>query len=146
MNAQPALITVTMAVVSGVIVFILGQIFQQYILEPIREFRRQKADAIYFAIHFIEFVNHEVDWSEEDRQTVKQMRAALIISAQLVPCFRVLSKFKVFGLPSYENVEKAAANIAHIGKLVDSRPRKGEPSSLKLAREIGDLFDVRISM
>ncbi|MCF8478581.1 MAG: hypothetical protein K9G60_16255 [Pseudolabrys sp.] len=146
MNAQPALITVTTAVESGVVVFILGQIFQQYILEPVREFRRQRADAIYFAIHFIEFVNHDTDWNDEDRQTVKQMRAALIISAQLVPSFRGLSKFKIFGLPNFENVEKAATSIASIGKLVDSRPRKGEPSSLKLARDIGEMLGVKISV
>jgi len=144
MNAQSAIITIPTAVVSGVIVFILGQIFQQYVLEPIREFRRQRADAIYFAIHFIEFVNHEATWNDEDRETVKQMRAALIISAQLVPCFRLLSK--IFGLPNFSNVEKAATKIASLGKLVDSRPRKGEPTSLKLARDIGDLLGVKISV
>jgi hypothetical protein len=146
MNDQSALITVTTAVFSGVVVFILGQIFQQNILEPVREFRRQRADAIYFAIHFIEFVNHDTVWNDEDRQTIKQMRAALIISAQLIPCFRLLSKSKILGLPNFENVEKAATNIASLAKIVDSRTRKGEPSSIKLAREIGDLLGVKISM
>jgi len=83
MQSTPAYVSVTTAVVSGVIVFILGQIFQQHILEPIREFRRQQADAIYFALHFIELVNEDVTWDGEDKKAVKQMHAALIQSMEL---------------------------------------------------------------
>lgn len=146
MGSQPALITVVTAVISGVVVFTLGQIFQQYVLEPIREFQRQRADAIYFAVHFIEYVNHETDWDDDDRKIVKQMRSALLVSVQLIPCFDSLSRLKVFGLPSRDNVNKAAKNISFLAQRLDGPMRKGEPSDIALGHEVGILLGSKIEI
>jgi len=145
MKSTPIYVTVTTAVVSGVIVFVLGQIFQQYILEPLREFRRQRADAIYFVLHFIDLVNGDVAWDQEDKKEVKKMHAALIQSMVMVPCFEFLSRLKVLRLPNGKGVRAAAKKMAHLAQWANSGPRKGEPAALQLANEIAVLLRIDLS-
>jgi hypothetical protein len=56
---------IILSVVLGIISFVCGQIFQQYVLVPIQAFARQRADTIYFAVHF---KDSSINWDAEDKE------------------------------------------------------------------------------
>jgi hypothetical protein len=133
-------------IVAGVIVFFLGQMIQQCILEPINEFRRQRADTIYFVIRFRDLIDSDLGWDDEERRNVKQMRAALIYALELIPCYDLLSSSKMFDLPNRSNVHHAAEKIGILANIVNAKSGAVNSQDLMIAHEIAKLLGAKISL
>jgi hypothetical protein len=112
-----------------------GQILQQHFLVPIQEFRTQRADTIYFAVRFKDLTNTSLSWDAEEKASVKQMRAALIYSMELVPFYSFWTM--MFGLPTKVNVTKAADEIA-------SKPRAVVANGTNIAEAIVTLLGGKV--
>jgi len=91
---------VVWTVTLGIISFVFGQMFQQYISAPLKEFRQQRADAIYFAVRFKDFPKSDLSWDADEKSNIKQMSAALIYSIELIPRYDFLSRARSLACPA----------------------------------------------
>jgi len=135
-----------LAIVAGVIVFFLGQMLQQFILEPIKEFRKQRVDAIYYVVRFRDLTDSKLVWDNEEKNYVKQMRAALIYAVELIPYYDLLSYLKIFGLPCRSNVHHAAEKIGMLANIVNAKSGAVMPRDLIIAEEIAKFLGAKISL
>jgi len=126
----------SLTIIGGVVVFVLGQMLQQYILAPIAEFGRHRADAIYFVVRYIDLTNSSLGWDSEERKEIKQMKAALIYSFELIPHHELLSNLRIFGVPKEEDVREAATKIGKLAKIVTSGSGVAIDRDLQDAQEI----------
>jgi len=131
------------SVVLGSLSFVLGQIFQQYILTPIQEFGRQRADAIYFAVRFMDLTNSTLSWSAEDKATIKDMKAVLYCSLEMIPNYAVWQL--LFRLPNRTNIKKAADEIAELAIIVNNKSGAVLASDARKAEEVAMLLGAKIS-
>jgi hypothetical protein len=136
--------TIIWSVVLGAISFVAGQIFQQYALAPIQEFRRQRADAIYFAVRFRDFAGSELSWDAEEKSNIKQMRAALIYSMELIPAYDILSRARFLGLPERLDVKSAADEIAKLATIVNAKSQATVMSDMKIAERVAAYLGAKI--
>jgi len=113
------------AVLVGVIVFLIGQTLQQFVLERIKEFNTQRADTFYYLVRV-----RDAKWDADEKRDIRHMRSALIYSVELVPFYNVLAAMWVFGLPQKENVRKAADLVQKIADQVNSSSKTAEVDSL----------------
>ena len=137
--------TVVWSVVLGAMSFVAGQIFQQYILSPIQEFRRQRADAIYFAVRFLDFSRSDLTWEAEEKTSIKQMKAALVYSLELIPFYDLLSRLRLLGLPHRRDVKAAADEIAKLASIVNSKTHTSVPIDASIAEKVGSFLGVKIA-
>jgi|GEM_PF-6997476 hypothetical protein len=137
---------ILLTIVAGVIVFFLGQMLQQFILEPIKEFRKQRADAIYYVVRFRDLTDSSLVWDADEKNYVKQMRAALIYSIELIPYYSLLSSLKIFGLPDRSKVHRAAEKIGMLANIVNTKSGAVIPRDLILAEEIGELLGAKAAL
>jgi len=134
------------SIIAGVGIFILGQIFQQFILMPLQEFSRQRADAIYFIVRFKDLTNSSLVWDAEEKRNVKQMKAALAYSVELIPFYDALASARIFGLPKRLNVHAAAKKIGILADFVNSKSGTIAPRDIDVAQEIATLLRAKISL
>ena len=138
---------ILLTIVAGVVVFLLGQMLQQFILEPMKEFRTQRADAIYFVARFLTSSDFsKLDWDRDEKSDIKQMSAALIFTIELIPCYDLLSAAKIFGLSSRSNVRDAAAKISMLADIVNAKSEVVISRDVDLAQEIAKLLGAKISL
>jgi hypothetical protein len=135
-----------LTIVAGVIVFLLGQMLQQFILEPIQEFRRQRADMIYFVVRFKDLTDSALAWEDEEKSNVKQMKAALICSVELIPFYDALSLLRIFGLSKRLKVHRAAEKIGALANIVNAKLGAILSNDLIIAKEIVSLLGAKGSL
>jgi hypothetical protein len=133
-------------IIAGVIVFLLGQMLQQFLLAPIQEFGRQRADAIYFAVRFKDLMDARLLWDAVEKDSVKQMKAALIYSVELIPFYDFLSDMKIFGLPRRLKVREAAKKIGMLASIANSKSGATTHGDILIAQEIVTLLGAKISL
>lgn len=133
-------------IVAGVIVFLCGQILQQFILAPVQEFRQQRADTIYFTLRFKDLLDSNLKWDDGEKTGINQMKAALIYSLELIPWYDFLSGTRVFGLPKRENVHLAAHKIGKLADIVNSKSGAVLHRDLPIAEEIGALLGAKFKL
>ena len=99
-------------VLSGVLVFVLGQVFLKMILEPVNKLKQTIASVSHaYLLHAPVFFNPVVSQDDEKKKTREQFR---LLSGQLyADANRHVSR--VFGLPSWEKVHESAQCLVAIG-------------------------------
>lgn len=109
-----------LTVISGVVIYVVGQSILQFVLEPIKEFNKQRGDTSFLLLSY--------------RATMMQ-----------IPFYNLFAKFDV--LPAKNDVFKAAQEIngisygmGPIGKDEDSAQR-----NYKALQEIADALKVKTS-
>lgn len=76
--------TTFLTVVSGTLVFVLGQIFIEFVLKPIRKFKELKADAA-FCLRFHRATFHNYNENIEAQNAAKKLAAKCIAYTQEKP-------------------------------------------------------------
>jgi hypothetical protein len=117
--------TVFKAILAGVSVFVLGQIFLKWVIEPIQELRKVITEILFYLAndHSIIHNAHIVD-REEALSTCKNLRrlgASLLSRQGLIPFYRIL--FKIFRLPKRENIILASRRLSLISNSIFSKER-----------------------
>lgn len=104
-------------ILSGVFVFVLGQIFLKMIIEPINALKKTIGSVAHaYLIHAPVLYNPDVVSEEQRKDTATQLR---ILSGQLhadmslVPCYRLFGR--IFFLPKSDKVYEAAQALVAIG-------------------------------
>lgn len=105
--------TIFLTILSGVIIFVLGQLTLKLLIEPIHECRRTITDIAFSLIDYANiYGNPGVAGNEAEKQASKELRrlsSCLNAQMYLIPYYRFISK--IFGLPSRNRVVEAASNL-----------------------------------
>ncbi|HWX85179.1 MAG TPA: hypothetical protein VNZ48_16395 [Xanthobacteraceae bacterium] len=80
------------------------------------------------------------------KSDVKQMKAALIYSVELIPFYGALSLLRIFGLPNRQKVHRAAEKIGALAIIVNAKSGAILSRDLIIAEEIVTLLDAKVSL
>jgi hypothetical protein len=98
-------------IISGVLVFVLGQAELHIVFEPIKDFNKQRGDTSYLLLRYQAEITNASALEKEDRAQIHEMGAALISTVAQIPFYNFLNWIGIFGLPAKEDVEVAAQEI-----------------------------------
>lgn len=135
--------TIFQTAISSVAVYLIGQTILQFVLEPIKEFNKERGDLQYLLLFYqVQITNAR--GSEDERNEIKQMGAALISTMAMIPYYPLLAQLKVFGLPSRENVFAAAREINGIvyGMMREQDANSSSGNTEALVK-IGELLNIK---
>ncbi|MEH2234684.1 hypothetical protein [Nostoc sp.] len=133
-----------MTIISGVFVFILGQLVLKLIIEPIQEFRKTLADIAFALIEYANIYSNpgyagnelEKKASEEFRKLSSRLNAQMY----LIPAYKSISK--PFGLPSKDNLLEAASALIGLSNGVFKSPIDLVNINLERAKKIRTLLGI----
>ncbi|MEH2319524.1 hypothetical protein [Nostoc sp.] len=133
-----------MTIISGVFVFILGQLILKLIIEPIQEFRKTLADIAFALIEYANIYSNpgcadnelEKKASEEFRKLSSRLNAQMY----LIPAYKSISK--LFGLPSKDNLLEAASALIGLSNGVFKSPIDLVNINLEGAKKIRTLLGI----
>ena len=110
--------TLFTTILAGVSVFVLGQVFLKWMLEPVQDLRKVIAEILFYlasdhsTIHNVEIVNKEEALSVG--KNLERLGARLLASQNLIPFYGKARK--VFGLPKHESIAFASKRLSLISK------------------------------
>lgn len=123
---------VFLTILSGVIVFVTGQLILKLLIDPVQEFKKTVADV---AMALIEYANIYANPGIVDReiakkasQELRKLSSRLNTQIYLVPSYQIVAK--VFRLPSKEKILKSSKNLIGLSNGV---LQSGTGSDLPLA-------------
>lgn len=114
-------VSIFTTVITGVSVFVLGQILLKWIIDPIMNFKEQLGKtSLLFLSRQASITN--VTYEELLVKDLKECAANLMAKKMAIPFFLYLHK--IIKLPSPENITQAALSINYIASLIDrNRPK-----------------------
>jgi hypothetical protein len=111
-------VTIFTTIITGFLVFILGQIFLKWIIEPIQDLRKVISEVIfYFANLYATIQNAKtVDRSVaiDAGKQLEMLGARLLSSQELIPFYKKIRK--IISLPTSENILRASKKLSLISK------------------------------
>lgn len=115
--------TLFTTIFAGVSVFILGQIFLKWMIEPIQELRIVITEILFYLANDYSIIqNAHIVEKEEALSTCKNLRrlgASLLSKQELIPLYRISSK--IFRLPNRENIILASRRLSLISNSIFSK-------------------------
>jgi hypothetical protein len=127
-----------LTILSGVIVFILGQLALKLLIEPIQEFRKTVADIAYALIEYANvYANPGVVGNENEKQASEELRklsSRLNAQIYLIPFYRLIAK--IFGLPPRDKLESTAKDLIGLSNGVFKSSTGLVLTNLKRAKRI----------
>ena len=102
-----------LTIISGVAVFVLGQIFLKLVLEPVHRFKTTVSDISYALVFYADiYTNPGITGEEREAETKQKLRT---LSSELNAATYLIPKYEwvrfLFGLPDRDKVEKAAGML-----------------------------------
>jgi hypothetical protein len=115
--------TVFATILAGVTVFVLGQIFLKWFIEPIQELRRVIAEVVFHLANEHATI-HNADMIDKDKalsagRTLEELGARLMAAQHLIPFYDKTSK--TLSLPSRDDIVFAAKRLSLISKSMFAR-------------------------
>lgn len=117
---------VAQTVIAGVLVFVFGQIFLRWVIEPIHQLKKTMAGILHtfvcyaYAIHNSDVITRELNF--EVFEKLRQLSGQLYADMALIPLYPFFSK--VFFLPKREMVYKSATNLIAIANWMNSKSER----------------------
>lgn len=112
--------TVFTTIVAGFLTFVLGQIFIKLVVDPVHDFKRHVAAIAHSLIEHAATLSNLPVPEERDPQGIKthfrKLASRLQATFYLVPCYKFTAR--AFGLPTRENVHKAASTLIGLSNSV----------------------------
>lgn len=102
-----------LTILSGVIVFILGQLVLKLLIEPIQEFRKTVADIAHALIEYANIyanpggVSHESE--KKASEELRKLSSRLNAQMYLIPFYQIIAK--LFRLPPRDKLVGAASDL-----------------------------------
>ncbi len=130
----------SLAVITGVIVFSLSQYLLRFIFEPILEFKKTLSEISHvLLLNQAKIASGSAD-DEKLKNTIHALSAKLRSSTKVIPCYGFLQKIIVFSIPTKVNILLASHQLNVIGYGVINT---GMPTSKKVELNIKALEDIR---
>ena len=100
---------VFVTIISGVVLFLFGQMCMVFVLEPIKNFNRQRGDLVYYLYRFRNLIESpKLGLNESDEDTVGDMGAAVAGAVSEISFYGGLSKIGFLRFPKKTEVFEAA--------------------------------------
>jgi hypothetical protein len=136
-------------IVAGVAVYVIGQIIQQFFLEAIRSFNKERGDISYLLLRYQAIVTNASAKDESVQSEIKELAASLISTMEQIPLYDSVSAIRAFRLPPRKDVYDAARELNEIAYNVG--PNRSEtikgPAKANVAAltKIGNLLRIKTS-
>lgn len=111
------LVTLFTTILAGVSVFVFGQIFLKWMIEPVQKLRKVIGEVLFYLLNDNSTIhNAEIDKNEalSVGKNLERLGASLLSSQQLIPFYIKVSK--VCGLPRREGILFASKRLSLISK------------------------------
>ena len=103
---------------AGVSVFVIGQIFLKWIIEPIQDFRKVISEILFYLTNYHDTIHNAKIYEKSDALSVgknlERLGASLLASQRLIPCYAMVHK--ILGLPNSEEIILASNRLSLISK------------------------------
>ena len=134
-------------VLSGVLVFVLGQVVVRLVLDPVAEFKRHVGDIAHSLVFYANrLANPPVpaDEAAELRQHFRRLAAVLQARYHVLPKWGARRIGRLLGLPSADAVHKAAGLLVGLSNSVsDAAPREPQRCSWWM-QEVADHLGIYV--
>ncbi len=115
--------TVFLTVLSGVLVFVVGQVFLKLVIEPVHQLKKTMAEISHTFIRYA-YVIHNPDvvtpeLRDEVFDKLRQLSGQLYSDMALIPLYGLFGK--VFFLPGRSKVYKSATNLIAVANWMCSK-------------------------
>ncbi|MEH2415452.1 hypothetical protein [Nostoc sp.] len=138
MNKFILVMEIFVTIISGVFVFILGQLVLKLIIEPIQEFRKTVADIAFALIEYANiysnpgYAGNELE--NKASQELRKLSSRLNAQIYLIPGYTTISK--LFKLPSKTNLLEATRELIGLSNGVFKSPIDLVNTNLERAKRI----------
>src|SRR4051812_29404974 len=105
-------VQIFLTILSGVAVYILGQTFLNFVLEPIKAFNKERGDASFFMLSLRAKITNASNTDSKIQSEVKEVAAALISTMAQIPCYSLTRR--IFSLPPEQDVFEGARELVLI--------------------------------
>lgn len=116
-------IAIFTTIISGVTVFVLGQIFLKMVIEPVQNLKATISKVAHCLTNdYIILMNADVLSKKESQETYKKLRnlgAQLYADLHVVPLYHFFRN--IFGLPSFNNLVEASDKLFGISNKMYSK-------------------------
>lgn len=98
-----------LTIVSGVVLFLFGQMSMVFVLEPIKNFNRQRGDIVYYLYRFRTIIESpDLKLNESDEEFVGDMGAAVAGAVSEISFYDSMSQIAFFRFPTKVEIFEAA--------------------------------------
>lgn len=136
---------VFLTIVSGVSVFVLGQIILKLVIDPVHDLKRHIAKIAHCLNHNApHYTNPSLSEKEkliEISNEIRLLSSDLIAKLYLIPAYKQV--YKLFGLPTFENVDKADGLLISLSNLITNKSPVTD--NYKIALSILDALNIYVS-
>lgn len=134
---------ITLAIISGVSIYVLGQITIKFVIEPIHAFRKVIGEINYSLLFYAQAIHTPVGDRESEKQAnekLRQLASDLQAKAFSIPIYGGLSKIIPSLLPEKSKVEEATKSLIGLSNSVFSEDRS---RNYKRVEKIGELLKLK---
>lgn len=116
--------TVLLTIISGVVVFVLGQLVVKLVIDPVADLRTTIAEISHALVFHAEvYSNPGITGEERERatkETLRRLSSDLNAAIYLIPAYAWTSR--VFALPSRAEITEAAGQLIELSNSVSDSP------------------------
>jgi hypothetical protein len=133
------------AIVTGVVIFVVGQVVQQFVLAPIKDFNKERGDTSYLLLRHQAVITNASARDAKTVDEIHEMGAALISTVTQIPFYDSISSIRLFGLPSRQSVHEAAKEVNGIVYRMQAGGNVRAEENVRSLTRIAQLLGVRTS-
>ena len=143
---------VFLTIFSGVLVFVISQIFLKLVIEPVHQFKRIISDISFALLQYANLWPVLQSTREQDEEVIKasdefsKLGAKLNASCNLIPLYRQTRI--IFFLPKKNKINSAIKSLLLLSNLILEIPRdtqnKKKDRRRKLEKNIADTLNIKI--
>ena len=136
--------TVLLTVLSGVLIYVLGQLVEKLVIEPVHEMKKTIALISQSFIEYDQFIHnpglHETDKIDEVSRHFRKLSSQIRAHLYLVPLYRFMSR--VFGLPERTKALEAAKWLRGLSNGLHTNHGQPHGTNAKTKEKICDYLGI----
>lgn len=132
--------SVFITIISGVAVFVLGQVFLKLVIEPVQEAKRTISKIRIELFRNAHLIHNADKLKKEQKSTLfesfRLLAAELVAATEVIPFYNKFSN--LFSLPTQENMKNASKNLVALSNWINVQHDKQLGHILKNNQELAD--------
>lgn len=132
-------------VLSGVLVYVAGQMTLHFVLEPIKEFNKKRGEISSLVLFYRAKITNASE-DEDAQRKIKEIGAGLMASMWQIPFYNALAFIRIFKLPKRAQVVEAAREMNGISfAMADSTIQNAALNNYNALKQIATLLRIDTS-
>jgi hypothetical protein len=133
-------------VASGVLIFIIGQAFLRFVMEPIQEFHKLRGEISSALIYYANVLINERPLEKQaadGAEAYRQFASRLMALIAGIPCYKVWSWLRI--VPQYKSVVQASRELIGLSNYIYvGKTETGEGSHSSRRRIVASLLNLTL--